>query len=121
MAKAETLEQYLAGLDGVRAATVQAVVDAILAGHPDATVKTAWNVPQVQIGGKYVFGIAAARNHISLSPWSNIAMREFADRLAQYDPTDNLFRVPVDWKVDSALITDLVDARLAELGGTLNR
>lgn len=117
MPKIDTLEQYLAGLDATTAATVQSVVDAVLAGHPDATVKIAWNVPQMQIGGKYVFGISAAKNHISLSPWSNIAMRAFADRLAAYDPTANLFRVPVDWQVDQELITHLVDARLAELAG----
>lgn len=115
MANADTLAQYLEGLDDTRAKTVQAVVDVVLAGHPDATVKISWNVPQVQLGGKYVFGIAAAKNHISLSPWSNVAMQLFADRLAQYNPTDNLFRVPVDWQVDHALITDLVDVRLAEL------
>lgn len=117
MPKVETLEQYLAGLDDTRAATVQAVVDAVQAGHPDAKVKIAWNVPQIQIDGKYVFGISAAKNHISLSPWSNIAMVALADRLAEYEPTANLFRVPVDWKVNQALITDLVDARLAELDG----
>lgn len=117
MAKAETLDQYLAGLDDVRAVTVQAIVDAVLAGHPDATVKIAWNVPQMQIDGKYVFGIAAAKNHISLSPWSNIAMATFSERLADYEPTANLFRVPADWQVDGQLITELVDARLAELEG----
>ena len=115
MARIDTLEQYLAVLDDTRAATVQAVVGAVLAGHPDATVKIAWNVPQIQIDGKYVFGISAAKNHISLSPWSQIAMEMHAERLAQYEPTSNLFRVPPDWQVDQQLITDLVDARLAEL------
>lgn len=119
MVKAETLEHYLAGLDEARATTVQAVVDAVLAGHPDATVKIAWNVPQIQIDGKYVFGISAAKKHISLSPWSQIAMDMYAERLAQYEPTANLFRVPTDWQVDQRLITDLVDARLAELANEL--
>lgn len=119
MPKIETLEQHLAGLGEPRASTVQAVIDAVQTGHPEATVKIAWNVPQIQIDGKYVMGISAAKNHISISPWSQIAMGLYAAELAQYEPTDNLFRVPVDWQVDATLITALVDARLDELAGKL--
>lgn len=114
MAKIETLEQYLATLDDTPAATVQAVIDAVQREFPDAALKMAWNVPQMQINGKYVMGISVARQHISISPWSNIAMNAYADRLAQYDPTENLFRVPVDWQVDAALLRDLIEMRLAE-------
>lgn len=116
MSKIESVEQYVAQLGEPRGSTVLAIIDVVQQAHPDAIVKIAWNVPQIQIGGKYVMGIAAAKNHVSISPWSQIAMQQHADRLAQYEPTDNLFRVPADWQVDEQLIRDLLDARLDELG-----
>ena len=50
------------------------------------------------------------------APWSEAAMSTFANRLAPYETTKGLFKVPVDWDVDGALITDLIQARMAELG-----
>ena len=43
-------------------------------------------------------------------------MTSFAERLAPYETTKGLFKVPVDWDVDAELITDLIQARKAELG-----
>lgn len=92
------------------------ILAVIQQNFPEATVKIAWNVPQIQVDGKYVFGIAAAKNHISLAPWSEDVMTKMAENLSAYECTKGLFKVPVDWEVDSALITKLIDARCAELG-----
>ena len=116
MAKFENLEEYFASLDDTKAATLRRVLDVIVTNFPDSSVKLAWNTPQIQIEGKYVFGMSAAKNHLSLAPWSEAAMATFADRLAPYETTKGLFKVPVDWDVDGALITDLIQARMAELG-----
>lgn len=116
MAKFENLDEYFASLDDTKAATLRRVLDVIATNFPDSSVKLAWNTPQIQIEGKYVFGMSAAKNHLSLAPWSEAAMTTFADRLASYETTKGLFKVPVDWDVDSTLITDLIQARMAELG-----
>lgn len=99
-----------------KATTLRAIYAAITKAYPEAVIKLAWNVPQVQIDGKYIFGADAAKNHISVSPWSDAVMADFDSRLTAYTRTKGLFRVPVDWDVDTELITDLVAARLAELG-----
>ncbi|AWR22065.1 MAG: DUF1801 domain-containing protein [Aurantimicrobium sp.] len=116
MAKFENLDEYFASLDDTKAATLRRVLDVIATNFPDSSVKLAWNTPQIQIAGKYVFGMSAAKNHLSLAPWSEAAMSTFADRLSAYETTKGLFKVPVDWDVDGALITDLIQARMAELG-----
>lgn len=116
MSKFENLDAYFASLDDTKAATLRRVLDVIATNFPDSSVKLAWNTPQIQIEGKYVFGMSAAKNHLSLAPWSEAAMTTFADRLAPYETTKGLFKVPVDWDVDGALITDLIQARMAELG-----
>lgn len=116
MAKFEDLEDYFASLDDIKAATLRRVLDVIATNFPGSSVKLAWNTPQIQIAGKYVFGLSAAKNHLSLAPWSEAAMTTFAERLAPYETTKGLFKVPVDWDVDAELITDLIQARMAELG-----
>ena len=116
MAKFENLDEYFASLDDTKAATLRRVLNVIATNFPDSSVKLAWNTPQIQIEGKYVFGMSAAKNHLSLAPWSEAAMTTFADRLAPYETTKGLFKVPVDWDVDGTLITDLIQARMAELG-----
>jgi uncharacterized protein len=116
MAKFENLDEYFASLDDTKAATLRRVLDVIATNFPDSSVKLAWNTPQIQIEGTYVFGMSAAKNHLSLAPWSEAVMTAFADRLAAYETTKGLFKVPVDWDVDGALITDLIQARMAELG-----
>jgi uncharacterized protein YdhG (YjbR/CyaY superfamily) len=116
MAKFESLDEYFASLDETKAATLRRVLEVIATNFPDSSVKLAWNTPQIQIDGKYVFGMSAAKNHLSLAPWSEAAMTTFAERLAPYETTKGLFKVPVDWDVDGEIITDLIQARMAELG-----
>ncbi|MDH6531927.1 uncharacterized protein YdhG (YjbR/CyaY superfamily) [Aurantimicrobium minutum] len=116
MAAFETVEDYLASLPEPKGETLRRVLNSITSAYPEATLKLAWNVPQVQIEGKYVFGVSAAKNHLSLAPWSEAAMASFSERLAPYETTKGLFKVPVDWDVDGELVCDLVAFRLAELG-----
>lgn len=115
-ARYPTFDLYLADLSPAAADTIRAMVDCVLGQFPELTLKIAWNVPQLQLGKQYVMGFSAAKRHLSVAPWSAEVMRRFSDRLQQYDPTDNLFRVPLDWQPDAELLHDLVRARLAELG-----
>jgi uncharacterized protein YdhG (YjbR/CyaY superfamily) len=114
--KPANLEQYIASLDEVRGTTVQRIVDAILAEYPSATVKIAWNVPQIQIDGEYVFGISAATHHLMLASWNPDALDTFAERLSGYEVNKRTFRIPVDWSVDRELLRDMIADRLAQLG-----
>jgi uncharacterized protein YdhG (YjbR/CyaY superfamily) len=115
MAKFNSVDEFIDSLGEPRAATVRAAIKAALAAAPDLGVKLAWNIPQVHRGKHYVMGFGPAKGHISIAAWSKDSMAKFADRLAMYDPTENMFRVPIDWKVDKALIVDMVKARLSEL------
>ena len=112
-----TLDDHLASLDAVKAATLRAVVDAITSEFPDLTVKIAWNVPQLHRGKDYVFGMSAAKNHLTLAPWGNGVLDAFRGRLTGYTLGKGTFQVPVDWNVDADLLRDMVAARIAELDG----
>ena len=112
----DTVENYLKAQDPVKATTLKSVIDFILAEFPELESKISWNVPQILRRGKYVFGVAAFKNHLSLAPWSPQVMKDFKPRLVGLVATPNTFQIPIDWKMDKRLIRDLVKARLAELG-----
>lgn len=110
------LTEYLASLPDQQAHTVQTIVDIIQQEFPTATVKIAWNVPQIQIDGEYVFGISAAKNWLMLASWNDDFMTTFADRLAAFETNKRTFRVPSDWTPDRELLRDLIADRLTQLG-----
>jgi uncharacterized protein len=55
------------------------------------------------------------KNHLALAPWSARVIADFRAMLEQYVVRKSLFQIPIDWKIDAALLKDLVSARLAEL------
>jgi uncharacterized protein YdhG (YjbR/CyaY superfamily) len=112
-----SLDESLSSLDAGKAATLRTVVDAITGYFPHLAVKIAWNVPQIHRGKDYVFGMSAAKNHLTLAPWGNGVFEAFRDRLTGYTMGKGTFQVPVDWNVDVELLRDMVAARLVELDG----
>ncbi len=111
-----SVEEYLASLDPVKARTARAIIDTILTEFPETEAVIAWNVPQIKRGKEYVFGLSAARNHLTLNPWSQPVLEDFRTRLEQsFVVLKATFHVPVDWDVDRALLADLVRARMAEV------
>ncbi|HLP23548.1 MAG TPA: hypothetical protein VK139_05860 [Microbacteriaceae bacterium] len=114
-AKPTTIEEYLDSLGDVRAETTRAIIESVLSDFPTATVKIAWNFPQIQVDGQYVLGISAAKSWLMLASWSDGFMERFAERLSGYEINKRTFRVPVDWTPDRALLHDLVADRLTEL------
>jgi uncharacterized protein YdhG (YjbR/CyaY superfamily) len=109
------LDDYFESLEPPKGDTLRAVIADVLAQFPELECKLSWNVPQIHRAGDFVFGVSAAKHHLSLSPWSTQVIADFGDRLDGFVVKKNLFQVPVDWEIDSALLRDLVAARLAEL------
>jgi len=111
--RVHTIDGYLAQFDETKRTTVLAVLKVITTKWPKAEVVIAWNHPLVKINGDYVFGVSVHTKHILLAPFNSDVIAAFADRLAAYEVNKKTFRVPVDWKVDKKLITDLVSANLS--------
>lgn len=115
-ARFSSVEDYLASLDPTKAKTLGSIIDLVLARFPELEAKVAWNVPQIHRAGKYVLGVSASTNHLSVAPWSTRVIDDFRARLEKkFVVTKNLFQIPVDWEIDGDLIEELVRARMAEL------
>jgi uncharacterized protein YdhG (YjbR/CyaY superfamily) len=111
-----SVEEYLAALnDPAKERTLRSLIDLILAQFPELESKISWNVPTIHRNGKYVAGVCAYKHHLTFSPWSPRVMENFKVRLGKFVVFKNCFQLPVDWAIDTELVNDLVQARLAEL------
>jgi len=110
----ETPAQYYKTIDAKQARTARAIFKAISTKFPGAELVIAWNQPMMKIDGKYVFGLSASKNHISMSPWSTDVIAKFAPKMKDLVILKKTIRIPNNWDVDAKLIVAMVKARLAE-------
>jgi uncharacterized protein len=118
--KAHTLEEYLSVQEPAKAKTLRSIINFILTEFPALECKIAWNVPQIHLQGKYVFGLAAFQRHLTLAPWSPRIIAAFKPRLRPFVVKQHCFQITVDWTVDQKLLKDLVQARLTELDQSIS-
>ena len=109
-----TPKQYFAQLDSQKKKTAELIFAAIMEKYPKLELVIAWNHPMLRIDGKYVFGLSESKNHLTLNPFSTDVIESMKSKLSGYTVNKTTFIVPVDWKVDAALLRAMVKARLAE-------
>jgi len=112
--RVDTPDAFLSALGGQREATARAIFAAILDKYPDLELVIAWNQPMLRKGKDYIFGLSAATNHLLIAPWGGIS-DTVAAKLKGLEPNKKTIKVPVDWKVDAALLRLMVKERLAQL------
>jgi uncharacterized protein YdhG (YjbR/CyaY superfamily) len=102
------VEGYLATVDEVAAATMRRIFAALRREFPRVQTVMAWNQPMLKHGDRYVFGASVSARHITIAPWDAGVLVTLAPRLVGYHVNKKTVRVPVDWKVDRALLRDMV-------------
>ncbi len=108
----ETFDEYLATLDETKAKTIRSIFAALTAKFRKADVVIAWNQPMLKQDGRYLFGASAQKAHILIAPFDAGVIDELRPRLEGYEVNKKTIRVPVDWKVDRKLLTDMVAPQL---------
>ncbi|MFM8266875.1 MAG: iron chaperone [Ilumatobacteraceae bacterium] len=108
-------DDFLAKLAPKTSTTVSAIFAAITERYPQSEVVIAWNQPIARIDGHYVMGVSVATRHLTVNPWSRTVLTAMADRLTGLVVNKHTFCVPLDWRVDSSLLHDMVAHRLAEV------
>ena len=111
-------DEYFASIDPVAARTAKAIFRAIRNQHKGLELVIAWNQPMLRNAAGYVFGLSAAKNHLTLNPFSAKALAAASRRLTSagvMKVNKATFTVPFGWKPDSDLLHSLVTVRLDEL------
>ncbi len=107
----DTFDDYLATLDEPKAKTIRAIFATLTAKFKKAEIVIAWNQPMLKQDSRYLFGASAQKAHILIAPFNADIIDELRPRLEGYEVNKKTIRVPVDWKIDKKLLTDMVSAQ----------
>ena len=107
----DTFDEYLATLDETKAKTIRSIFATLTAKFKKAEVVIAWNQPMLKQDSRYLFGASAQKAHILIAPFNADIIDELRPRLEGYEVNKKTIRVPVDWKIDKKLLTDMVSAQ----------
>lgn len=102
------LAEYVAQCPGARANTLKKIFAAARKAHRSAEVVIAWNQPMLKVGEKYVFGVSAMKEYLLLGIFDNDVRKQMAPRFKDYEQNKKTVRLPADWKVDAALLEEIV-------------
>jgi uncharacterized protein YdhG (YjbR/CyaY superfamily) len=112
---AADIDQYLAGIDEPKRATLEALRQSIVDVVPDAEQCISYGMPAFKLQGKTVAGFAAFKHHLSYLPHSGSVLVALADDLAGYEMTKGSLHFAIDRPLPKRLVKKLVKTRLRQL------
>jgi len=91
---------------------------AITAAAPDAVETIAYNMPALRShGGQFLVSYDAYKRHYSLFPASDAVIAALGDELTPYLAGSGTIRFPADRPIPLALVSRIVEIRVAENAG----
>lgn len=116
-AKPANTDEYFATLAAEQRAVLGGLRDMIRAAAPEAEEHFSYGMPALRLNGKTLLWFAAWKRHYSLYPLSAAMLRDHADEIAGYPTSKGTIRFPASRPLPHGLVTKLVRARIAEVGG----
>lgn len=113
---AAEIDAYLAQLPEPKRGTLQAVRESIRRVLPEAEEGISYRMPAFRLDGKVVAGFAAFTNYVSYLPHSGSVLAELASILGGFEQTKSWLHFPVETPLPDALVAQLVEAKLRQLG-----
>jgi uncharacterized protein YdhG (YjbR/CyaY superfamily) len=111
------MDEYLEGLppeQGAALARVRALVEELV---PEAEEGKSYGMPAFLYAGRPLLGFRAAKQHLSVFPFSPEAIETVKDRLGGFDVSKGTVRFSADAPLPDDVLTDLIRARKRELDG----
>lgn len=110
----ESTANYLAPLPPDQRRALLELRQWIIAAAPDAEELLNYGVPAFKLGGKPLVSFGAAKKHCAFYVQSPAVSAAFADELTGLDTSPGTVRFTPDQPLDRALVTRLIEARIAE-------
>ena len=111
------LTAYLEDLDPDRRSALQRVVDIARRVAPEAQEGTSYGMPALRLAGRPLIGVAAARAHLSLFPFSPAVVEAVSGDLEGFALSKGTIRFSVDHPLPDAVVERVVGLRRAEIEG----
>ena len=112
MSKAD-IDAYLAPLDTVKRATLEATRKTILEILPGASQEIYYAMPAFKVDGHALSGFAAFKNHLSYIPYSGQVIGKITDQLEPYSIgySQGVFKFAVDKPLPKDIVKLLILTR----------
>lgn len=111
------VDDYLAGLDEPASRTFRRVRDLALEVAPDAEQGRSYGMAALRLRGKPLLGFLAARQHLSIFPFSTDVVDAVRDRLPEHDLSKGTIRLTADLPLPDDVVRDVVRLRAREITG----
>jgi uncharacterized protein YdhG (YjbR/CyaY superfamily) len=109
------IDDYLAALPEDQRAALEHVRSIVAQAAPDAEEGKSYGIPAFRYRGKPLIGFHAARQHLSVHPFSPEVIDAVRDRLEGFDLAKGTIRFSPEHPLPDDVIQALVEHRLAEL------
>jgi uncharacterized protein YdhG (YjbR/CyaY superfamily) len=109
------MDEYLDGLPPEQKAALARVRAVVEATAPEAEEGESYGMPAFLCAGRPLLGFRAAKNHLSVFPFSPAAVETVKDRLEGFDLSKGTIRFSPDHPLPEDVLADLVRARREEI------
>ena len=111
------IDDYLVTVAPDQRAALERVVDLARRTVPDAVDGRSYGMPALKYAGKGLIGILAAKDHLSVFPFSPAAVDAVRDRLPGFSLSKGTIRFSVAQPLPDDVVRDLVALRRGEIDG----
>lgn len=112
---------YLAGLHGPDGAAVARVYEVARAVAPEAVEGRSYGMPALLLHGKGYASAMAAKDHLSVFPFSGGVLSALGDRLDGFDWAKGTLRFTAEHQVPEEVLRAIFTARAAEIAAAPSR
>jgi uncharacterized protein YdhG (YjbR/CyaY superfamily) len=109
------LDDYLATLESPARSAFERVRDLALALAPEAEQDVSYGMATLKYRGKPLLGFKAARNHLSVFPFSPASIEAVKGQLPSVDVSKGTVRFSVEKPLPENVVRDLVRSRIAQI------
>jgi uncharacterized protein YdhG (YjbR/CyaY superfamily) len=113
LAKALTIDEYLAPLSKEKRAALEKLRRAIRVAAPGAEECISYGIPAFRLGGWLLVGFGAAAKHCAFYPGAH-PVEAHKEELEAYDTSKGTVRFRPDRPLPDSLVRKLVKTRIAE-------
>jgi uncharacterized protein YdhG (YjbR/CyaY superfamily) len=117
----DEIDAYLANIPEDMRIALEALRQTIRSAAPEAVEAMSYGAPAFRYRGRPLVAYGAARSHCSFYVMAPAVMDAIADELEPYDTSKGTIRFTPDALLPDALVTKLVQARMAQTDASTTR
>lgn len=116
--RVSAVEDYLGGLDVSTRAVFEHIRNLAIDVVPEAEEGTSYGMPAMKYRQKPLLAFLAAKNHLSIFPFSPQVIDLVRDRLTDFELSKGTIRFTIAAPLPDEVVRDIVRHRMEEIGGT---